>query len=323
MYNMRGEITMNKIRRNDPCPCGSGKKYKKCCIDKELPEKASNSFESYLDNFYSYEEINQMSTEEIIDKLDSMGIAFEKEKFLKDVERFYSVQELSENWFNTLNVTAVDRDEDFPYFAAWVLWERLVPGKKLSMEQMSDLIDKGFEYLADNDSKSACDVWLEVWEAIKYRIKPEFKKLDYLEKVYNKSFFIKNFCQDLENELYNAGFMDPAYFEKSVTYCKEFCSYFPNEDELIIHNMRRSIADSYLRLKKVDEVKRELDSLVRDYPNNPWSYIACGDMYWFEKDTIKDPSKAKEFYEKAAMLAKEIYDKKAIQERLEDIEGEI
>lgn len=25
-----------KIGRNDPCPCGSGKKYKKCCIDKDL-----------------------------------------------------------------------------------------------------------------------------------------------------------------------------------------------------------------------------------------------------------------------------------------------
>jgi SEC-C motif len=22
---------MSKIRRNDPCPCGSGKKYKRCC----------------------------------------------------------------------------------------------------------------------------------------------------------------------------------------------------------------------------------------------------------------------------------------------------
>ncbi|MGM0854719.1 MAG: SEC-C metal-binding domain-containing protein [Bacillota bacterium] len=22
--------------RNDPCPCGSGKKYKKCCINKNL-----------------------------------------------------------------------------------------------------------------------------------------------------------------------------------------------------------------------------------------------------------------------------------------------
>ncbi len=28
-------ITSDKIGRNDPCPCGSGKKYKKCCMDKE------------------------------------------------------------------------------------------------------------------------------------------------------------------------------------------------------------------------------------------------------------------------------------------------
>ena len=24
-----------KIGRNDPCPCGSGKKYKKCCLSKD------------------------------------------------------------------------------------------------------------------------------------------------------------------------------------------------------------------------------------------------------------------------------------------------
>jgi len=27
-----------KIGRNDPCPCGSGKKYKKCCLNKEISE---------------------------------------------------------------------------------------------------------------------------------------------------------------------------------------------------------------------------------------------------------------------------------------------
>lgn len=26
---------MARIGRNDPCPCGSGKKFKKCCIDKQ------------------------------------------------------------------------------------------------------------------------------------------------------------------------------------------------------------------------------------------------------------------------------------------------
>lgn len=25
-----------KVGRNDPCPCGSGKKYKACCIDKPI-----------------------------------------------------------------------------------------------------------------------------------------------------------------------------------------------------------------------------------------------------------------------------------------------
>ncbi len=27
--------TESKVGRNDPCPCGSGKKYKKCCLNKE------------------------------------------------------------------------------------------------------------------------------------------------------------------------------------------------------------------------------------------------------------------------------------------------
>ena len=28
-------MTRPKTGRNDPCPCGSGKKYKKCCLKKE------------------------------------------------------------------------------------------------------------------------------------------------------------------------------------------------------------------------------------------------------------------------------------------------
>lgn len=30
-------MSATPIGRNDPCPCGSGKKYKKCCIDKAGP----------------------------------------------------------------------------------------------------------------------------------------------------------------------------------------------------------------------------------------------------------------------------------------------
>ncbi|MFQ5753857.1 MAG: SEC-C metal-binding domain-containing protein [bacterium] len=38
----------NKIRRNDPCPCGSGKKYKHCCYQRNYievtPEKKTVHF---------------------------------------------------------------------------------------------------------------------------------------------------------------------------------------------------------------------------------------------------------------------------------------
>jgi len=30
-YNVDNTATSNKVGRNEPCPCGSGKKYKKCC----------------------------------------------------------------------------------------------------------------------------------------------------------------------------------------------------------------------------------------------------------------------------------------------------
>lgn len=310
---------MSKVGRNDPCPCGSGKKYKKCCIDKPLQELAEKEFNQYLDSFWSYEEVNEMSTEEIINDLRCMGIAFEKELFLREVEEFYSAQQLSEHWFTTYKVTAADRDEDFPWVAAWVLWERLAPKNILCMEQMSDLIDKGFERLDENDSKSACDVWLRVWGAIKYRIKPELKTLEYLENQYKSSFFISNFCQDLENELYNAGLKDSVYFEKRIEYCKDFCRFFPEEKGLIIHNMRRAVIDSYVCLKKFDEAKKALDNLVIDYPENPWSYIEYGDMYLFEDDLIKDSKKAKEFYDKALLVAKDDFDKDAIEERLKDL----
>jgi hypothetical protein len=32
------EIIMDKPGRNDPCTCGSGKKYKKCCLNKKQRE---------------------------------------------------------------------------------------------------------------------------------------------------------------------------------------------------------------------------------------------------------------------------------------------
>jgi tetratricopeptide (TPR) repeat protein len=308
---------MYKIGRNDLCPCGSGKKFKKCCMGKDEQLKAKQIIRNHDNHFLTYEEVNELSTDEIIHKLEKMGIPFNQETFLKDIEKFYSAEDLSENWFKKYTVTAKGRDEDFPWLAAWILWDRLAPASKLSREQMSDLIDRGFEYLAENDSISACDTWLKVWEAIKARIKPAYNNLDDLHKHYKGSFFIRNFCQDLEAELHNAGLEDPAYFAKRITYCREFCDYFPKEDGLILHNMRRAIANSYAKLNQYREAELEFKKLVQEFPNNPWGYVGWGDIFFLEQK--KDYHKARELYEKGLAIAKDKMDIEALKERLEDL----
>lgn len=308
---------MLKIGRNDLCPCGSGKKYKKCCMEKDEQLKAKQIVHNHSIHFLTYEEVNEMSTDEIIHELEKMGIPFEKETFLNDIDSFYSAEDLSKNWFKMHTVAAMGRDEDFPWLAAWILWERLAPANKLSMEQMSDLIDHGYEYLAENDSISACDTWSKVWEAIKVRIKPAFKNLDDLDMHYQISFSIRDFCQDLEAELHNAGLDDPAYFIKRINYVRAFCDYFPKEDELIIHNMKRAIAESYARLGQFKEAELEFEKLVQEFPNNPWVYIGWGDIFFFELKS--DFRKAQELYEKGLAIAKDKFDIEAIKERLEDL----
>ncbi len=63
-----------KIGRNDPCPCGSGKKYKKCCLDRDEAARRGDDA-----GIYSEE----------IDYLD--------EDFMEDDDLFYDEHEMDEH----------------------------------------------------------------------------------------------------------------------------------------------------------------------------------------------------------------------------------
>ena len=43
---------MAKTGRNDPCPCGSGKKYKKCCLRKDEERVLAGRPEAPTDDLF-------------------------------------------------------------------------------------------------------------------------------------------------------------------------------------------------------------------------------------------------------------------------------
>ena len=52
-------VSNSKVGRNEPCPCGSGKKFKKCCIHKPMDEKAliEVDYRRWLEDYPSKDEV--------------------------------------------------------------------------------------------------------------------------------------------------------------------------------------------------------------------------------------------------------------------------
>lgn len=72
-------IRIKKIGRNEPCPCGSGKKYKKCCIDKGLEYTNENYDEEDDDSTYFCPDCGKPMEEiEIIPQCPECGSEMEK-----------------------------------------------------------------------------------------------------------------------------------------------------------------------------------------------------------------------------------------------------
>ncbi len=310
---------MSKVGRNDPCPCGSGKKYKKCCIDKSREETLHQAAQNHPTQRWSYEAADRLTTEEIVAQLRGMNIPFNQEEFMEQVSKFHSAEDLSERWFADYQIQAEGLDEDFPWFAAWILWNRLASEKYVPAEQMDEMMTCGFDLIQEGRSLEGCDLWLQVWEKIKMRIRPEDRSLKRLDEIYKATFYVSNFVQDLEEALQGVGMIDRAYFEKRIQYCNEFCTLFPDESENLLHNMRRAVIESLIRLQKYEEAFQALDDLVRDYPENMWSYVEYGDTHFLGDKSLEDLQKAEQWYTKASAYAQDEYERLAIEERMTDM----
>jgi hypothetical protein len=92
-----------KVGRNDPCPCGSGKKYKKCCYSKDkhktfsaknLTGKVSNISDLVLPKEGTLPKLSERKIKVVTDKQMINGKKTEEDSFKKTITDF---REDSEN----------------------------------------------------------------------------------------------------------------------------------------------------------------------------------------------------------------------------------
>lgn len=307
-----------KIKRNDLCPCGSGKKYKKCCInlgDKAFIREKPVTVSPTNDRLLKKEDIAKMSTTAIIARLDSMNIPFDEATFQKDMKKYYSAEDISENWFDIYDVQAVGREEDFPWLAACVLWERLAPSNHLSLEQIDDLRMAAETHFKQFSYEESCDKLLLAWDGLKKRFNPMYVNLDFTEEQYKGAFSVRTLCSELEIYLYNASLQSKKYAEKRIAYSMEFCRYFPNDDKDLIIRMKNAIAESHHILGNLDEARNRFEKLIEQYPDYAAGYIGKGDV----QKKRKQYSEALSSYKKGLTNVTYAQEVEVLQERINQL----
>ena len=289
-----------KIGRNDPCPCGSGKKYKNCCLGRKVatvnrtpskPEKPGVSrlaimrfqqklqdkpeqlnkickevgkysddkdifFKDFILESWTLKKVRKMSTSEIIEKLESMNIDFEIERFKKQAQNYISAIQLAEDHYYTQNFQAPGQDEDFIWLSIIELWNRIIP-EKYNMEMIDDFIQAGYEDFDKQDSRGGIEKWEKAWNIIISIVPPQIKSVKDADKfISGLSQSIFNWCQDFGMELAKAAVEEDSFHMKRIKYCQDFCRIFPNSNESIIKNMLSAEAESYTKLGDIEAAKK-------------------------------------------------------------------
>ena len=311
---------MSKIRKKDPCPCGSGKKYKDCCFKKtkldddslqeprEFPKEIdeiltkedfvrklaevirdlqTGNTEKYPALRWPRKRVAKMSNEDIYEKLESMNVHFDEEQFKKQAEQYTSAIELAEDLYYTQDWKGKD-DEDFIWVSIIELWKRLLPGR-VNLEMLDDAMLDGYDDMEHGDYESGLEEWETAWDIVKKIIPPtvmsveEADGLIRLLPVFKLAQPLFQWCQHFEEDLYNGGLEDASWFTKRITYVTEFCERFPDTESSVLQQMQKAEAESYGLLGDIKKAENLFEVLTEKVPDNVQIYIAWGNIYWTAK----------------------------------------
>ena len=144
----QGIIKREKVGRNAPCPCGSGKKYKKCCLPKEEAERQGKTSATPREL-------------ELRDRLLSFSA---KEKYKKDFEKAYSLY-----WrrpFREPLVMDEDKEEEFGLFLDWFIHDFKLGNGLTIIEEFYRAPDEKFSSEERSLLRYEMDSYSSIYEVI-------------------------------------------------------------------------------------------------------------------------------------------------------------
>jgi tetratricopeptide (TPR) repeat protein len=265
--------------------------------------------------------VRALSNEAILERLAGFGVGISAGEFVQLAGSEHSADVLAREWRRRFDVSARGYDEDFIGIAACVLWERLLP-EWPSFEMLDERMQAGYAALKANEVTRACDLWLDVWEGFKLHLTSVMVRVHDVDTVFHGTEMFINWCQEFEQELGNAGAVDPRYLRVRVRYVNEIMAQFVAEDdEVLLGNCLRAEAEALWGLGELAAAEEHFEALIRRYPNFVWGYIGLADCFWLGPDPTpapKDYARAEALYRRA-LAVPTLEERAVVLDRLADL----
>jgi tetratricopeptide (TPR) repeat protein len=184
------------------------------------------------------------------------------------------------------------------------------------VEFLGDKIQAGYDALERREAVSAAAIWLDAWSDVVRLCDltgiDSIRKFDNRFSMYQSLF---NWSGDLEDALWNVGRDDLELLRARIAVCEEALRRFPDEDELMVENRRRAVAESYFELGETDKAEALFEEWLDADPRWGWGWIGWADLHFFTNDRPKDYSRAEELLRRGFSTAG-VRDQEDIADRL-------
>lgn len=193
-------------------------------------------------------------------------------------------------------------------------------------EQIYDLVQEGRELREQGNDAEACQRWLTAWETIVAVTPDDITTIEAADDHLPNVLALEAFLRSVDSDLASLAADDPAYHERRLEFCQEVCTQFPDAPDELLLDFRHFVADSLTALGRLTESRSEFETLIRDYPEDPWAYKKLADSYWLDESdepSVRELERAAELYQQALDAENPLEKTSTVSNRLDEIEHQL
>jgi tetratricopeptide (TPR) repeat protein len=255
---------------------------------------------------------------DLLAKLHSFGIEMDRPALERLCDQALSAEEIAQPLLDqrTFHGRHEQMESDWIWICLSALWQRWFPDKP-SFEALDDKMQAGYE-LRESGAVAACRVWLEAWrDVLRILDKAGMQSIQEFDERFGGSQSLFNWIQDLEGELWNAGLEDRQFLTARIALCEEGLRRFRTDDDLMIENRRRALAESYYELGETGKAEALYRGWLHLDPRWGWGWIGWSDCYRFTRTEQRDWSRCEQTLREGLSIA-DVRDRADIADRLAD-----